>query len=176
MARGPASLSVFIFSATNRYFLNYYETTYEVGLYDLAFKFGNIITVLLATPISLIWPAMYLSVKDDDNAKDFYSRALTYFLSISLFFFLIFSLLSREVIHIFSNTEYWEAYTIIPILVLTYALWSIRKVINVALTLKRKTQGFAVINMIGAAINIGLNFLMIPRFGLFGAARRSKKN
>ena len=39
-----------------------------------------------------------------------------------------------------------------------------------AVTIKRKTQGTAVINFIGAAVNIGLNFLLIPRYGIFGAA------
>lgn len=166
----PADLSVFVFSATNRYFLNYYTSTHEVGLFNLAYNFGNMITVLLATPISLIWPAMYLSVKDHDNAKDFYSRAMTYVLSISLFLFLVFSLLSEEVLKIFSNEEFWDAYLVIPLIVLTYSIWSLRKIVNVAVTLKRKTQGTAVINFTGAAINIGLNFLLIPRFGLFGAA------
>ena len=39
-----------------------------------------------------------------------------------------------------------------------------------AVTIKRKTQGTAVINFIGAAVNIGLNFIFIPRYGIFGAA------
>lgn len=165
-----ANISVFVFTAIDRYFLNYYSTTYEVGLYNLAYNFGNMITVLLATPISLVWPAMYLSVKDHNNAKDFYSRTLTYVLSISLFLFLIFSLLSKEVLKIFSNEEFWEAYMVIPIIVLTYAIWSIRKIINVAVTIKRKTQGTAVIEVIGAVVNIGLNFLLIPKYKIFGAA------
>ncbi|MBN2072474.1 MAG: oligosaccharide flippase family protein [Actinobacteria bacterium] len=166
----PGTISVFVFTAIDRYFLNYYTNTHEVGLYNLAYNFGNIVTVLLATPISLVWPAMYLSVKDHDNAEDFYSRALTYALSISFFLFLIFSLLSKEALKIFSNEEFWDAYAVIPIIVLTYSIWSVRKIINVAVTIKRKTQGMAVIEIIGAVVNIGLNFLLIPRYGIWGAA------
>jgi len=166
----PANISVFVFEAIDRYFLNYYSNTHEVGLYNLAYNFGNIITVLVATPISLIWPAMYLSVKDHDNAKEFYSRALTYSLSISLFLFLIFSLLSREALQIFSNEEFWEAYLVIPIIVLSYSIWSLRKIVSVAVVIKRRTKGMAVINFIGAALNIGLNFLLIPKYGMMGAA------
>ena len=166
----PANISVFIFTAIDRYFLNYYSTTHAVGLYNLAYNFGNMITVLLATPISLVWPAMYLSVKDHDNAREFYSRALTYALTLSLFLFLIFSLLSKEVLKIFSDKEFWDAYLVIPFIVFTYSIWSLRKIIGVAVTIKRKTQGTAVINFIGAAVNIGLNFLLIPRYGIFGAA------
>lgn len=165
----PSDISVFVFTAIDRYFLNYYSTTRELGLYNLAYNFGNIITVLLATPVSLIWPTMYLSAKDHDNAKEFYSRALTYTLCISLFLFLVFGLLAREVLHIMSNKEYWDSYMVIPIIVMTYSLWSLRKIINVAVTLTRKVQGLAIINFIGAAINIGLNFLLIPKYGMMGA-------
>ena len=166
----PANISVFIFTAIDRYFLNYYSTTHEVGLYNLAYNFGNIITVLIATPISLIWPAMYLSVKEHKNAKEFYSRSLVYFLGVSLFFFLGVSLLAKDVIQIVSNEEFWNAYLVLPILVLTYSLWSMRKIINVAVIIKRKTEGTAYINIIGAVVAVGLNFLLVPRYGMMGAA------
>jgi O-antigen/teichoic acid export membrane protein len=166
----PANISIFVVSAIDRYFLNYYSTTHEVGLYNLAYNFGNIITVLLATPISLIWPAMYLSVKEDKDAKEFYSRSLVYFLGVSLFLFLGVALLAKEIIQIVSNKEFWDAYLVLPILVLTYSFWSLRKIINVAIILKRKTEGSAYINIIGAGIAIGLNFLLVPRYGMLGAA------
>jgi len=165
----PANISVFIFTGIDRYFLNYYSTTTEVGLYNLANNFGNIINVLLATPISLIWPVMFLSVKDQDDADQFYSRAFTYSLFISMFLFLFFSLLSKEALRIFSNQDFWAAYRVIPILVLTFAIWSLRKIINVAVVLKRKTTATAIIEFFGAAINIGLNFLLIPKYGMMGA-------
>jgi len=57
----PANISVYVFTAIDRYFINYYSTTSEVGLYNLAYKFGNLITVLFATPMALIWPTIFLS-------------------------------------------------------------------------------------------------------------------
>lgn len=166
----PANLSVFVFSSTDRYFLNYFSTLHEVGLYSLGYKFGTIITILLASPITLIWPAMFLSVKDHNNAKAFYIRALTYVVFLSLLMFLGLSLLSKEVLQIFSNKEYWDAYKVIPIIALTYALWTLPKITNVAMGLKRKTKAAAMIFFLGAVINIGLNFVLIPKYGMMGAA------
>jgi len=165
-----ANISVYVFTAIDRYFINYYSSTTEVGLYSLAYKFGNLITVLFATPMALIWPAMFLSVKKHSNIKEFYTKALTYSCFISFFLFLVFSLLSKELIHIMSNKEYWDAYTVIPIIVFTYALWSVRKSINIAILLKRKTKSQAIIFFIGAVLNIGLNFLLVPKYGMMGAA------
>ena len=166
----PSSLSVFVFNSIDRYFLNYYTNLSEVGLYNLAYNFGNLVTVLFATPLALIWPAMFLSVKDHKNMKEFYVRALTYTSILAFFIFLLISLLSKEAIKIFSNEEYWAAYSVTPIIVLTYAIWSLRKSVLVGVILKKRTQVQALIFFIGAAINIGLNFLLIPRYGIMGAA------
>ena len=166
----PANLSVFVFNSIDRYFLNYFSTLHEVGLYSLGYRFGTIITILLASPIALIWPVMFLSVKDHSNAKTFYVRAVTYITFLSLLMFLGLSLLSKEVIHIFSNKEYWDAYKVIPIIVLAYTLWTLPKITNVAMTLKRKTKATAIIFFLGAVINIGLNFALIPKYGMMGAA------
>jgi len=166
----PSSLSVYIFDSTDKYFLNYFTTLNEVGLYNLAYKFGTVISVLFASPIALIWPAMFFSVKDHKNSTKFYIRAVTYIFYIALLLFLAVSLLSKEVIMLLSNEEYWGAYMVIPIISLTYALWSLNKVSNVAITLKRKTQVLAIIFGSGAVINVGLNILLIPRYGMFGAA------
>jgi len=166
----PSSLSVFVFNSIDRYFLNYYSDLSEVGLYNLAYNFGNLVTVLFATPLALIWPAVFLSAKDHKNMKEFYVRALTYTSMIAFFIFLVISLLSKEAIELFANEEYWGAYTVIPIIVLTYAIWSLRKSVLVGVILKKRTQIQALIFFIGAVINIGLNFLLIPRYGIMGAA------
>ena len=166
----PTSLSAFVYNSIDKYFLNYYSELEVLGLYNLAYNFGHIVTVVLGTPIALIWPIMYLSVKEHKNARDFYSRALTYSLFIALFLFLLVSLLAKEAIMIFSNENFWGAYTVLPIIVFTYSLWSLRKIISVAVTVKRKTMYTAIANISGAVINIGLNFIMIPRYGMIGAA------
>jgi O-antigen/teichoic acid export membrane protein len=166
----PSSLSVFVFNSIDRYFLNYYTNLDEVGLYNLAYNFGNLVTVLFATPLALIWPAMFLSVKNHKNIKEFYTRAFTYTSFIAFFIFLAISLLSKEAIEAFANEEYWAAYSVVPIIVLTYAIWALRKNILVAVILKKKTQSQALIFFVGAVINIGLNFLLIPRYGIMGAA------
>jgi len=166
----PTSLSAFVYNSIDKYFLNYYSETSVLGLYNLAYTFSHVVTVLVGTPIALIWPIMYLSVKEHKNAKDFYSRALTYSLVIALLLFLLVSLLAKEAMMIFSNKEFWGAYTVLPIIVFTYSLWSLRKIISVAVTIRRKTVYTAYANIAGAFINIGLNFIMIPRYGMIGAA------
>ena len=165
-----AGLSGFVFTYADRYMLNYYLTLSEVGLYTLGYQFGMVITVLLISPTKLIWGPMFLSVKDDSNAKDFFSRALTYVIFIGVFLFLGLSLLSKEVIQIFANEEFWSAYMVVPIITLTYLIWSTRPILEVGIALKRKTKITAWYFFIGATTNIILNLVLIPEYGMMGAA------
>lgn len=165
-----AGLSSFVFTYADRYMLNYYLTLSEVGLYTLGYQFGMVIMVLLITPTKLIWGPMFLSVKDDSNAKDFFSRALTYVFFIGVVLFLGLSLLSKEVIQIFANKEYWDAYMVIPVITLTYLIWCARPILEVGIYLKRKTKVIAWYFFIGATTNIILNLALIPEYGIMGAA------
>lgn len=165
-----AGLCGFVFTYTDRYFLNNFASLDDVGVYTLAYQFGMLFVVLLITPMKLVWGPMFLSIKEDTNFPHFCSLALTYVVLLGGFVFLGISLLTKEVIQLFSAPEYWRAYFVIPIISLTYFIWSTRSILEVGVALKRKTQFIALNSLIGALVNILLNFLLIPFFGIYGAA------
>jgi len=166
----PADLAALIMNYFDRYMLSYYCTLNMVGLYHLGYQFGMVITLIFVAPLRLVWGPMFLSVKDHRNAKDFYNKALTYTIFIGSFLFLLSALLSREVIQIFTNEEYWGAYIVVPLIALTYLFYAVEIILNVGVTLKRKTKIVALYFFIGAVANITLNFILIPKYGITGAA------
>ena len=160
----------FISNYIDRYILNYYVTLEEVGLYTLAYQLGMLINIVLVNPLKRMWGPMSLSVKEDDNFKRFCAKTLTYVIAIAGFVFLGIALLSKELLFIISAPQYWDSYTVIPIIALTYAIWSARSLVGVGVVLKRKTIAIVYYTLIGAALNIVLNIILIPRHGMVGAA------
>ena len=160
----------FVSNYIDRYILNHYVTLEEVGLYTLAYQLGMLINVMLIAPLKRVWGPAFLSAKDHDNCKDFCAKAFTYVIAIAGFVFLGVSLLSKELLLMISDPQYWDSYKVIPIIALTYAIWSTRSIIEVGVVIKRKTAVIAIYTFIGAAINIVLNIIMIPRYGMTGAA------
>ncbi|MCK4819091.1 polysaccharide biosynthesis C-terminal domain-containing protein, partial [bacterium] len=68
------------------------------------------------------------------------------------------------------NPDYWAAYQVVPYIILAYIFSGARSVANLGLYLKRKTKYIAY-NTIGTAVlNIGLNFILIPKYKMIGAA------
>jgi O-antigen/teichoic acid export membrane protein len=169
------ALATKILIASDRFFVNYYHGQSAVGLYAFADRFAAILPILIANPFSLVWPAMRFQVMKDDDAREYYARVLTYLTFLALFFGLGIAALAPDVIRIFSGRgwlggEYLGAMHIVPVLVLFYVLQATNKGINVGLMIERKAHWNVVIVLTTAAVNFGLNILLIPAYGVMGAA------
>lgn len=154
----------------DRYILRHYSGLSEVGIYSLGYQFGLIISILLVQPLKLVWPPMMFSIEKQEYANQYYSRILTYFLVIGLFFFLGISLLSEDVLKLIASPDYWGAAIVIPLITFAYVLFGVQELLNLGLALNRRTEYYAYIFVVGAVLNVGLNILLIPKFGILGAA------
>jgi len=70
---------------------------------------------------------------------------------------------------LYALRSYWGAAAIIPLLALSAVLDGASRVLNIGITLRKRTI-YAPIVIAGAlAVNIALNFLLIPAYGAMGA-------
>jgi O-antigen/teichoic acid export membrane protein len=113
---------------------------------------------------------MVFSVSEEYYAKEYYSKILTYFCFLALFLALLVSVLAEDVIKIISTESYWESYKIVPIVCLAYIVWGINDLLSAEILLSRKTYYFTITTCVGAICNIILNTLLIPSYGMMGAA------
>jgi len=165
----PANMSAFIFQSSNRFFLNYFTGQAEVGIYSLSHKFGSVLTMVFARPISLSWPPIFFSIKDKNQQKNQFITMVTYSAGIGLWLFLLISLLSVDIINIMANPLYLPAAQYVPIMAFVAAMWAQTKVLHVGATLKRNTVFGAKLYFSGAIISIVSCYLLIPKFGISGA-------
>ena len=162
-------ISFHLFMMIDRFFLERYSTERDLGAYAMATTLVSVVTILVTVPFSQVWTVMRFSVMNEEGADEYYSRVLTYILLVSMFFALCVSAVAGDGLTLFSLRGYWRASTIIPLLGLAAVLDCASRVLNVGITLKKRTI-FAPIVIIGAlAVNIGLNFWLIPRYGIMGA-------
>jgi O-antigen/teichoic acid export membrane protein len=83
----------------------------------------------------------------------------------------VISLFSKEAIFILTTEAFYKSYVIVPFLAFYFVLGGIYYVlVNILFFVKRATKFVAIGTGIGAVSNILLSWLLIPRYGLFGAA------
>ena len=69
-----------------------------------------------------------------------------------------------------ATPAFYAAATIVPIIGFALVLDGMTFMVKVGILITKKTYFRTITIFIAAAINIGLNFLLIPRFGMVGAA------
>ncbi len=165
----PAVVGFSVLVVSDRYFLKYYCSLKELGLYSLGYKIGMGIS-LFVNAFQTAWPTVLFSVAKEENAQEIYAKVLTYFLFIFTFLALGLSVFAREIVLIMATTDYYLAYKVVSLITISYLFYGLFYITAVGVSLKRKTQFLPFIVGGAVAVNLGLNFLLIPRFGMIGAA------
>ncbi|MCS6885196.1 MAG: oligosaccharide flippase family protein [Acidobacteriota bacterium] len=163
-------LAAICFQWVDRFFINHYVNLRAVGLYTLASQIASPITLLVSTPFSMVWANMQFATMNDKDASEYYARMLTYVFFVGMCFAMPIAVLTRDVLRIFAPLKYWEAATVVPWLAFAAVLDAINPVLNVGISIKRKSMVNPFIVVTSSGINLGLNFLLIPSFGMMGAA------
>jgi O-antigen/teichoic acid export membrane protein len=166
----PALIADLVLSMADRYFLDYYVSSQEVGLYSLGYRIAGMITVIIFRPFKIAWPPYMFRIATQDNAKEIYKIVLVYFVFISFWVGLGLSVLSREVLFLLTTPQYYEAYTIVPLIVVSYILFGMVSILIACIHITKKTKYGAIFMIVSAVVNTALNFLLIPLMGMMGAA------
>jgi len=159
-----------LFMMIDRFFLARYSTRSEVGVYSMANSLVSVVAMLVTVPFSQVWTVMRFSVMNEEGAEEYYSRVLTYIVLVSMWLALGVAAVGGDGLLLFSLRGYWPAMHVIPLLALSAVLDGASRVLNIGITLRKRTV-FAPL-VIGAAlvVNVALNFALIPRWGSLGAA------
>lgn len=169
----PGNLSSWIVDSSDRYVIGIILGTAFVGYYSPGYTLGNTITMILA-PFSLLLPSVLPRYYDDNNDRKvriFLEYSMKYFLLITIPSVFGLSLLSKPILMILTTTEIaLNSYLITPFTALSALLFGVYAIIGNVFVLEKKTQIMGTIWVIAAALNLGLNIVFVPYFGILGAA------
>ncbi|MBE6751837.1 MAG: polysaccharide biosynthesis protein [Ruminococcaceae bacterium] len=163
----PHYLSSMVLSQSNRIMIERMFSETEVAIYSVAYSFSMIMNIVTQSINSSFVPWTYRKLKDNDIAplKQYTTLLLLAVASISLLPVLV----APELMWIIAPPEYAEGVWIIPPLstsvffIFLYNLFA-----NVEFYFE-KTKFVMVASVIGAIANVGLNLILMPRFGYLAA-------
>ena len=165
----PYGFTVYIIQNSSRYFLAHYCTLDEVGIFGVGAKIASVISfIFLGVGIALT-PFLYSGYRKKET-KDVYLRIVNYSVAISAVTVLGLSLFIKEILLIFTTPQYLGAYIVTPFLAAYVAIFYIGLQMSQGIHIAKKTIYFTAISIITAIVNIGLNFLLVPLYGMVGAA------
>jgi len=166
-----SSLAGMLLNMSDRYILKLLVDYKEVGLYNLGYKVAGILNVFLIQSFFLSFAPIAYKMYGQKEDKRYFSKMLTYFVFVLFWAGLGLSFFGKELIKLLAlNPDYWVAYQVVPYIILAYIFSGARYVVSLGLNFKRKTKYIAYTTIGVAILNIGLNFLLIPKYKMMGAA------
>src|SRR3954451_6380784 len=165
----PSALALWTINFVDREFISWYKGNAEVGVYSAAVKIAGVITFVMVA-FRTAWPAFAYSIDDDRDAKRTYAYVLTYLLTFASWMSLALGALSPWIVELLTNPRYQRAEKGVAVLAFAGAVYAGYTVLAIGSGRARKTQFNWVVTGIGAAANVGLNFWLIPKYGMVGAA------
>jgi len=166
----PVALSGWIINLSDRWLLDVLADREQVGLYGLGYRFGMLVEFVLVMPFQMAWPAFYFREASRPDARDLYARVLTWYTVIGGIITLTVVLAGEVVLRMMSEPAYWEGASVIPLVALAYFMNGLQYCVAPGVHLGGRTRSLAWISAAGAASNLGLNLVAIPRYGMMGAA------
>jgi O-antigen/teichoic acid export membrane protein len=164
------SISVLLLSIGDRFIIKYFLEYSLVGIYSLAYKLAGVINVFVIQSFALGFLPIAFKMLNKPEANLFYRKTFKYYAIVLIFVAFVISLFAREVLQIVAqNEEYWMAYTLVPILALTFVFKGVQYIFALGFHYVKKTKYNAYIVILGVFVNFGLNFILIPKYGIWGA-------
>lgn len=164
----PSGIAVFVNNYIDRVMINHYLSLNEVGLYGVAFRLAGIIGLVMIGFQGALTPLVYKYYRDPQTPHEL-ARIFRLFLAFALMVFLILSLFASEVLHLMTTPAYYPAAQLIVFLVPAILL-SNMYIFTPGISIVRKTHLIMWINVASAGLNTLFCWLLIPRYGITGAA------
>ena len=168
----PNGLMIMLLTWADRYILNLYVDISIVGIYTIGYKFSAVVNSLIVTPFEkALAPLLYKQfAQSKDEYKKNIKRVFKYCWLIAFTVMIGYFVVLKEVYQLIIDVRYMMGYNIIAIVLFGVILWKITDILGTTIIMKEKTGKMFLFTFLSVTLNIGLNFVLIPRYGMYGAA------
>lgn len=165
----PIAIVGWILNLSDRYILLWYHGETEVGIYGIAARFSAALAVF-SNAVYMAYTTFAFDKQEDSNAQQQYSRILNaFFFMLGAVCFTV-SIFSKEIIFLMTSKAYWSAYLLLPCILFGQLAYGINTIVGYGISFARKTQYMLIATTCGAGLNIILNFIFIPEYGMVATA------
>jgi O-antigen/teichoic acid export membrane protein len=165
----PSALFLWVTNFSDRLFLVKLADTHEVGLYSVGVRIASAL-VLLLTAFRLAWPAFAYSIEDDTAARRTYAYVLTYLVLVTTWVATGLALLSPWIVQWIAAPAFESSSRVVGPLAFSTVAFAGYMVVAIGVGRSRRTQFNWVVTGAAAIVNVGLNLILIPPYGMMGAA------
>lgn len=167
----PTTVFWWITSVSDRYMVNWFIGSAENGLYAISYKLPTVLS-LVSGIFMKAW--QFSAVTEDDGNKqdyiNFFSRIWSSFQAVMFIAGSFMIVLAKPAIKLLTTKQFYGAWEYVPLLSAAMVFSAFDSFMGTVYTVNKKSINSFFTSFAGAALNVALNFLLIPLIGVQGAA------
>jgi O-antigen/teichoic acid export membrane protein len=169
-------LASFIIKFTDRYLLLAFLGSATVGLYSVGADISHYIQNVIFFPVHYAIFPIYMelwSKEGEEKTRDFISKITNYLLVISVPIIFGVCALRKEIVVFLASSKFEEASIVTPYIIIGTIIWGFSSFFDAGLYIYKKTKILTLVVFLSGGVNFILNILLIPIWGMRGAALAS---
>lgn len=156
--------------AADRFILAHYRDLPEVGIYTVAYTLGMIMS-MVTTSLNQAWaPIYYDTARKSEAGHRTLGKICSAIVIVLVGIACVGALFARDFIAHFLNQRYATAERLVPWIIGAYLMHSLFSMFALAALQARRTRVIMGASFLALVLNTLLNFALIPKWGMYGAA------
>lgn len=168
----PHNLSGWAMNMVDRIMLNLMDSLSVVALFDVGSQIGKLINIVSLGVNSAFAPWFFDQVKNNANSHENIAKVTNKMVLLYVFLAVGVSWLAPELLTLISAPEYYPSWKVVPLIAMAFVINGFYFSFSSVFFLE-KTKYLPILTILGAIVNIILNFLLIKKYGFMGAAYAS---
>ena len=163
------SIAWMIISYSDRFMVNFFLSASAVGLYSVASKIPSLLTTIFNI-FNQAWSISAIKQFETNTmSKSFYASVFSSYNLLIIFSANSLLWIIKSFMKIYVSPEYYIAHVYVPILLLGGCFLGVVNFFGSILASGKDSKNVMLSSLFGSLMNISLNFILIPKFGIMGA-------
>jgi len=169
LPRLPHGLAQQALDAGNKFLLSLYIPLSALGVYQIGTTLGQSLKFFLSA-FETGWAPFYYETARQPGAEVVFGKIATYGIAILALLVAGITAIAPDLVLLFANRSYEGAAVVVPLIALGIAFQGVYLLTSIGLNLTGRTKYYPVSTFAAAAAGLGSGAVLMPAFGVTGAA------
>lgn len=162
-----------IMRLSDRYIIQAVLGENELGMYSASYNLTSYLDLILLAAMMQALRPYYMQLWESEGVektRTFLSDGLHFYIVVGVPLITLFSLVSPHLLNFLASDKYAPGTIIIPFVAFSFLLEGSMQFLAAGLYIEKNTKTLMLWGLLATSLNVGLNLLVIPAYGILGAA------
>ena len=162
--------STIILNLSDRFFIEHFLGISETGIYGIGSLVGSLVLIGINSLLNVFRPIIYEKTSSYAQEKPSLRKISTQYLITLLIITLFLVLVLNKIIFLyFIDAKFYASQEIVWTIACGFFFWGLHSFYLSYFIFEKKTKTIFIVSILSIFLNLVLNYIMIPKFGVIGA-------